>query len=200
MGEVNSGWLEGRGVDYTETIVEPFRNENDLLGWYESMYEDEVFYNKVCQVYRQALPEIEEILNVRIDEYAELIRASAGMDMIRWQNENKKDDYPGHYQQFDNNVRYLKYFLANRLNYLNERWGISYDLFEATENDEIHQVTFKNGEEIVEIREVNDGDVVTQSPELDGEVYWGWYYEHSNEKLRDEIPVYEDVVLFARKK
>ena len=38
------------------------------------------------------------------------------------------------------------------------------------------------------------------NPYLDGEVYWGWYYEHSVEKLRDQIPVYEDVVLFAREK
>ena len=200
LGEVNSGWMEGKAVDYRMTTIDSFRNENDMLGWYESMYEDEVFYEKVCQVYEQALPEIEDILENRIDGYAELVRASAQMDAVRWQNENKKDDYPGHYQTFDNNVRYLKYFLGNRLNYLNERWGISYDLLETPANGEIHQVTFTNGEDVVEIREVNDGDVITQSPELDGEIYWGWYYEHSNEKLRDEIPVYEDIVLFAREK
>lgn len=200
MGEVNSGWLEGHGVDYTGSITEPFRNESDLLGWYESMYEDEVFYEEVRALYEESLPGLQTLLENRIDEYAAQILASANMDFIRWQNENKKDDYPGHYRNYENNVRYLKYFLANRLNYLNERWGIDYEVFEVPKSGEQHQVVFKNGESIVEIRAVQDGDVITEPPELDGERYWGWYYEHSNEKLRDKIPVYEDIVLFAREK
>lgn len=200
MGDLNSGWMAGGAVNYQNTTLRDFRNSEDTLGWYDSMYEDEIFYEKICRTYEQALPEITTILETQIDQYADLIRASAQMDLIRWQNEDKRDDYPGHYQNFDNNVRYLKYFLANRLNYLNERWGIAYTQFEAPGNGETHQVTFRNGEDIVEVRQVQDGEVIIDPPYLDGEVYWGWYYEHSVEKLRDQIPVYEDVVLFAREK
>lgn len=200
MGEINSGWMEGRCVDYKESTIRSFRNEDDTLGWYESLYEDEIFYEKMREIYQQTLPAFEQILEERIDQYAEKIRASAQMDAVRWQNEDTVDDYPGHYQSFDNNVRYLKYFLSNRLNYLNERWEIPYDQFEVFGNGEMHQVIFKKGEEIIEIRQVEDGEVLTEPPYLDEEVYWGWYYEHSMEKLRGEIPVYEDVVLFAREK
>lgn len=200
MGDLNSGWMAGGAVNYRNTTLSDFRSSEDTLGWYVSMYEDEIFYEEICRIYEQALPQIETILETQIDQYADLIRASAQMDLIRWQNEDKRDDYPGHYQSFDNNVRYLKYFLANRLNYLNERWEIAYTQFEAPGNGETHQVTFRNGEDIVEVRQVQDGEVILDPPYLDGEVYWGWYYEHSVEKLRDQIPVYEDVVLFAREK
>lgn len=200
MGEVNSGFMEGMCVDYRWSTINSFRSEEETLGWYASMYEDEIFYQKVLEKYAQALPEFEEILETRIDEYAEYIRASVEMDAIRWQNEDTRDDYPGHYRSFDNNVRYLKFYLANRLNYLNQRWGIDYKILDAPVTNETHSVIFKNGEDIIEVREVADGQVIMETPYLDEDQYWGWYYEHSVEKLRAEIPVYEDIVLFAREK
>lgn len=200
MGEVNSGFMEGICVNYRWSITRPFRSEEETLGWYTYMYEDSAFYEKIIERYSQVLPELEKILEIKIDQYAQKIQKSVEMDMVRWQNEDKNDDYPGHYQSFDNNVRYLKFFLANRLNYLNEQWGISYRHLEAPATDEMHQVTFKNGEEIVDIWQVPDGQEIGEAPYLDEERYWGWYYEHSVEKLRGEIPVYEDIVLFAREK
>lgn len=200
MGEVNSGFMEGMCVDYRWSTINSFRSDEETLGWYASMYEDEIFYQKVLEKYAQALPEFEKILETRIDEYAEYIRASVGMDAVRWQNEDTNDDYPGHYRSFDNNVRYLKFYLANRLNYLNQRWGIDYKILDAPKTNETHLVIFKNGEDIIEVRKVADGQVIMETPYLDEDQYWGWYYEHSVEKLRAEIPVYEDIVLFAREK
>lgn len=200
MGEVNSGFMEGICVNYRWSIIRSFRSEEETLGWYTSMYEDEVFYEKMRERYQQVLPELEKILEINIDQYAQRIQKSVEMDMIRWQNEDKSDDYPGHYRSFDNNVRYLKFFLANRLNYLNEQWEIPYRHFDAPVTGEMHQVIFKNGEDVIEVWQVPDGQVISETPYLDEEQYWGWYYEHSVEKLRSEIPIYEDIVLFAREK
>lgn len=200
MGEVNSGFMEGMCVDYRGSTIQYFRSEEDTLGWNASMYEDEIFYERMRESYSQALPEFEEILENQIDEYADQIRKSVEMDRVRWFEEDTRDDYPGHYQSFDNNVKYLKFFLANRLNYLNERWEIPYRQLEAKTSGEMHQVIFRNGETTVEIWQIPDGETIMEPPQLDEEQYWGWYYEHSVEKLRGEIPVYEDVVLFAREK
>ncbi len=200
MGELNNGWMEGKGVDYRGSTLQYFRSEEDILGWYASLYQDEVFFDEMRNVYRAALPELKWILEKKIDNYAEQIRASVQMDEVRWQNVDTAGDYPGHYESFDNNVRYLKYYLANRLNFLNEQWDIFWKDFEVEENKAVHEVVFKNGEEIVEVRQVEDGACITDVPPLDEEIYWGWYYEHSGEKLRDVIPVYEDIVLFAREK
>lgn len=200
MGEINNGFMEGMCVNYQWSTIRSFRSEEETLGWNASLYEDDIFYDKMRECYSQALPQFERILDEKIDEYADWVRKSAELDKIRWQEEDVRDDYPGHYKNYDNNVRYLKYFLAKRLNYLNEQWEIPYKEFEVHALDEVHQVTFRNGETFVEVWQISDGEVITEPPYLDEGKYWGWYYMHSEEKLRTEIPVYEDIELFAREK
>ena len=43
---------------------------------------DEIFYEKMREIYQQTLPAFEQILEERIDQYAEKIRASAQMDVL----------------------------------------------------------------------------------------------------------------------
>lgn len=197
MGEANYGWLQGHYVDYEWSTLNGFRGDEEI-NWYQFLYLDEAFYNQVITSYVEILPYMDELLEVKIDSYANEVRASAYMDSLRWKNENTKEDYPGHYTTFDNNVRYLKYFLANRLNYLIDKWGIAYEKFVFRGNEDTHEVKLICNESIVETMVVQDGDTLLDLPYLDEEKYLGWYFVESDEKYRDKIPILEDCVLYAR--
>lgn len=199
MGEGNSGWCEGLWVNYEWSTLNGFR-ESEELNWYRMLYQNERFYNQVISDYTKILPYMENLLNSTIDEYADTIRASVRMDEVRWQNEDITDDKPGHFMEFDNNVRYLKYYLVNRLNYLCERWGVPYKKLVFEGNGEQHEVTFIWDNEIVETRMILDGETIQELLYLDEEKYWGWYYTYSNEKYRNQLPVYESCTLFAMEK
>lgn len=196
FGEGNSGWGEGHWVNYEESLINPFFGET--LDWYSKLYADEDFKAQVIETYEEFLPYLEYILEVKIDQYADWIRKSVQLDKFRWQYIDISDDKPGHYVEFDNNVRYLKYFLANRLNYLNQRWDVPYKEFSVPVNEDLHEVMFMQDGEIIEIREIMDGQTIETLPYLDEEIYWGWYFSYSNEKFRSQLPIYEDVVFYAR--
>ena len=83
FGEGNNGWLEGVWVNYEHSSIYPFRSEEDTLNWYAKLYDDEVFITRVIDIYRNILPDIEELLNTKIDSYADHIRKSAALDKIR---------------------------------------------------------------------------------------------------------------------
>lgn len=202
FGEGNGGWLEGYFVNYEATCIYPFRSEEITLNWYARLYDDEVFRNRVIVLYSDALPGIEELIETKIDIYADYIRKAVELDKIRWSYVNTGGDYPGHYTEFDNNVRYLKYFLAKRISYLNERWGVDYHDVALPNSEETHEITFRLDGELIETREVADGETLTleELPYLDENIFYGWYFTHSNEKYRVHIPIYEDVDLYARRK
>ena len=198
FGETNSGWAEGIWVDYTWSSTKFYRGEE--INWYSVLYEDEAFKTLLVETYKGFLPYLEEILEERIDQYAALIRKSVEMDRVRWKNVDISGDKPGHYVEFDNNVKYLKYYLANRLNYLNQIWKISYKEFLTPKDKTLHKIMFVRDGEIVEERAVQDGYTIEELPYLDEEKYWGWYFSYSDEKYRNQLPIYEDVVFYARER
>lgn len=198
FGETNSGWLEGRWVDYGYSCVIPFRSEEDSLNWYRILYDDEEFRNRMIEIYRNALPDMEELVETKIDRYADYIRKAVELDTFRWEYIDIMDDSPGHYVKFDNNVRYLKYFLANRLNYLNERWAVDYHDIALPDTEGTHEVTFWMDGKLIETREVTDGAILEELPYLDENVYMGWYFKNSGERYRIHLPIYEDTAFYAR--
>lgn len=202
FGEGNGGFMEGYFVNYEATCIYPFRGEEEILNWYARLYDDEVFRNRVTELYSDALPGIEELIETKIDIYADYIRKAVELDKIRWAHVDTGGDHPGHYTEFDNNVRYLKYFLAKRISYLNERWGVDYHDVALPNSEETHEITFWLDGELIETREVADGETLTleELPYLDENIFYGWYFTHSNEKYRVHIPIYEDVDLYARRK
>lgn len=199
FGESNQEWLWGFCVDYENSCVSPFRGEM-TLNWYAKLYDDEEFRSRVIELYNDALPRIEELVETRIDIYADYIRKSVELDMIRWENIDLGAAYPGHFTKFDNNVRYLKYFLANRLNYLNERWNVDYDDLALPDYEGTHEITFWLDGEVIETREIADGEVLEQLPYLDEDVFLGWYFTYSGERYRVHLPIYEDIAFYARRK
>lgn len=197
--ETADGWKES-GLIYEHSCIYPFRGEEETLNWYAKLYDDETFRTQVIAIYSDVLPQIEDLIETTIDGYADYIRKSEELDKTRWGNIDFGDDYPGHYRQFDNNVRYLKFFLAKRLNYLNGRWDVDYDDLTLPKEEEAHKITFWLDGEIIETREISDGEILDQLPYLDENVFWGWYFTHNRERYRIHIPIYEDINLYARRK
>lgn len=186
-------------VDYTGTDVN--NNERLLiaLNWYQKLYETPELYQCIVEEYAGTLPFFERLTAVGIDEYARLIRTSVRMDDARWESTREPGDGSGRYASFDASVDYTKFFLANRLNCLCERWGVYHEPFSAPASGEMHQVTFSVYEGVVEMIEVPDGTELSYTPEYDESKYQGWGFLRSGEPYSPYIPVYEDMELYNAK-
>ena len=186
-------------VNYTETDV----NNNERLGialnWYQKLYETPELYQRIVEEYAGTMPFFERLLNVEIDRYANQIRASVKMDDARWKATRESGDGFTRYQNYDASVNYTKYFLANRLNFLCGRWGVSHDSFPVPASGDTHRVTFSVYEGVVETIEVPDGSALVYTPEYDASKYQGWTYRRSGEPYSSYIPVYEDMELYNAK-
>lgn len=169
---------------------------DSMHGWYMELYEDEEFREKMKEYYRQLLPVFEEMLATGIDNYVAYISDAVKMDLVKWPMKHYPSDVMS-YLEYDSYVTYLKFFLANRLNYLNKIWEISDWQFEVPSVDnEKHLVSFiSEYGELLETREVTDGEGLTELPSLDGEKYQGWGINGGAKIYNSYIPVYEDMVL-----
>ena len=182
---------------YTLSIGDYPGNMHD---WYMQLYADEEFKEKMISYYRQLLPFFEDMLDGGIDEYADYISASVKMDAVMWPNEYNQSDMMG-YLEYDNHIKYLKFFLANRLNYLNEIWEISdwkFEVPEATGKEHAVQFVMDDGS-LLETKKVPDGSIIEGIPQLDTDKYLGWQMNEDGKIYNSYIPIYEDVVLNARR-
>ncbi len=197
FGERNSG--EGYYVNYFNTIVDNNERVGAAINWYQKLYETPEMYGKMIEEYEKVLPFFEELIDVRIDEYADWIGASVKMDRVLWEDKNIMGDSSGKYADFYANVRYTKYFIAQRLNYLCQRWEVFHEPFTVPSTGQMHQVTFSVYEGVVDTVEVMDGMELWEMPEYDASVYQGWEYEYSREKYSPYIPIYEDMGFYNAK-
>ena len=190
---------ESGGVwhDYTQTVldVNPLRNTEGLaLDWYNVLYSFDSCKHDIIEEYKRVLPIYEYYLQEGIDSYQDTIYDSVQMDMIRW---DYGKNQAGYYDNYDNTIKYLKYFLANRLNWLNQRWGIDivYELPEVSEA--MHNVyVHVDGE--VHTLQIRDGQCVEagELPMLTDE-YIGYVYQRDNREFSSYLPVYEEQVIEA---
>ena len=172
---------------------------NTMEMWYDTLYQDADFYTSMQDTYLELLPEFENILYQEIDQYAEWIQASEAMDEVLYEQVFI-------YDEWDSRIKCLKYFLAHRLNYLNDLWGIEGHFFQSPESTgEYHTIYFKSLDGItMEERTVLDGSCLSELPALDKEKYIGWYYWDQNAgkfigyEYSTMRPVYEDVYCCAR--
>ncbi len=156
---------------------------------FEKLYGQEDFYQEMTKLYRQrALPYLNELLESGIDEMVEETRDSVRMDCIRWEMLENRYQY---YQEYENDIRYLKYFIEARRDFLNEVW-LSGEVY--------HNVTFVVDGAIWEIDCVKDGEVPKREPipyrySLPS-LFMGWYTEN-NIPYDGYKPVYEDITYYA---
>ena len=113
---------------------------------HQILLEDERYFSIVKQQYQKLLPYLNFLLSSGIDEYACQIHDSVNMDMKRW---NYAGVQAGHYYTFDNNIGFLKYFIAQRIKCLNEWFGITDSSLEDINlsNGEMHQFIVNIGNE-----------------------------------------------------
>ncbi len=186
--------------NYEYSILNALNDREDVdgLNWHSMLYENEEFYNKVITDFEELLPYMETLLETTIDEYADTVRVSTMMDEIRWQYEYSVATNRGHYADFDSSVRYLKYYLAKRLNYLCQKWQIPYKEFTTAGNGELHEISFICDNACIETRLVPDGETMTDLPPLDKTKYIGWYFPYNEEEYFDQMPIYTDCTLYAK--
>ncbi len=194
------GGSDGVYTNYTETNVNNNERLAIALDWYQKLYDTPEFQRCIVEEYAGVLPFFERLLDTGIDSYADRIRASVAMDDARWESARQfGEDGTSRYQNYDANVSYTKFFLANRLNYLCERWGVPHEAFAAPASGEVHQLTFSVYEGVVETIEVMDGEPFSYTPDYDGSVYQGWVIKRNGESVSSYIPVYDDMELYNAK-
>lgn len=194
LGECNAGYAEGWYVNYHNSILD----KGSEFNWYSLLYENEQFKEEVRRQYKKLMPYLKEVIDQTVDLYAESINDSVAMDSIRWRNE--ETDKPGNYVNFDSNVRYLKYFLCERLNWLSERLGVDGYTFRWSSENDTHEIVLSIDGNMAKKMLVKDGMTLSELPALNEDKYWGWYFEYSDEKYREQLPILEDAKLYARKK
>ena len=177
--------------DYETAIGDYPDTMND---WYMPLYADEEFFQILLSYYEQLLPYLEELLETKIDSYVEQLDPSIAMDTTMWPLE-------GVYAEHESYVRYLKYFLANRIRFLNEVWNVAGLTFEGDfTSGEEHTVRFyaEDGT-LLDSYPVKDGECITSLPELDQDSF-EWRYHLDGKGFDTHYPVFEDVDLYATRK
>lgn len=174
-------------------------DKKEVLDWYCVAYEDEEYYAYLRGLYKDLVPYLNQMILINIDEYQNLIKKSVQMDLKRW---GTNGDMGGIYYSFENNVRYLKWYLYNRTNYLIKRWGIEENQIELNclNNDEKHTVLCIIDGKEYEYR-VYDGECIDKSmlPYTD-EKYTKWKYVKSRTEIVEWLPILEDIEIYSHKK
>lgn len=191
-GESNGIWM-----DYTQTILDinTLRESEELaLDWNNVLYSFDECKHEIIAEYERVLPLYEYYLNEGIDECADYIHNSVQMDLIRWEYGKNQ---AGHYDDYENTIKYLKYFIANRLNWLNSRWEIDTVYEMPKTSNELHDISVSVGEEKVFLQ-IEDGQClkIGQLPELTDE-YSGYVYQRDGQAISEYLPIYEDQVIVA---
>lgn len=188
----------GFGVGMAKYDVTAEEGWGGMGEWYQTLYADKEFKGKIVIYYRELLPLLEEMLSDKIDEYAEWIEASREMDETRW---GSTGEAYVRYDQYESQIRWLKFFLLQRMEYLSCEWKVEQTITEEELNlykDEKHTVTLKdeNGKVIKEF-EVLDGKMLDDLPTL--EEGKEWCYESGWIRGYDKgIPVFENLTLVVQ--
>lgn len=177
--------------DYETAIGDYPDTMND---WYMPLYAEEEFHRKLLSYYEQLLPYLQELIETKIDAYAESLEAAVAMDTTKW-------PLGSVYTEHESYVRYLKYFLTNRIRFLNEEWSVSGTILEGDfSSGEEHAVCFyaEDGT-LLDSYPVKDGECITSLPELDQDSF-EWRYHLDGKGFDTRYPVFEDMNLYAVRK
>ena len=196
------GGKGGEFLNYNGTVLDNISRfgddkENIYVGrypleWDNLLYEDENYRSYLIQVFKDNQAVINNFLDYRIDDYYERINASINMDNTVW-----GDTHTGHYESPYNNMRYIKFFLSKRIEYLCKKWGIdNSDTYIYTDGTE-HQLIFQWPDNNTTKMIVKDGEQIEKEnlPLYSTKIYKGWYYKKTGEEFSYYLPIFEDVTL-----
>lgn len=154
---------------------------------FAELYEKEDFYAQMTKMYEEkALPYLNYLLEEGIDQMSKEIRQSVKMDDIRWEDLENRYQY---YEEYDNNVRYLKYFIERRRDFLNEVW---------LEGETYHNVTFMVDGEAWRIACIKDGETPGEEPVPSrySALFMGWATQEGI-PYDQYKPIYEDAIFYS---
>lgn len=181
-------------TDYTRKIEDA---PNAMSGWYSHFYKDDEFKEQMIKYYKEILPYLRWLYEEGIDTYVNYISASLKMDNIIMSGFPLNET--SCYESYDNYIRYLKFFIAARINYLNDLWGIranDIDVDVLSKGKECHLIRFWDGNECVGQSMIQDGEMIKQFPVCNLEVEYVWKKDYMGKEYDSFIPIYEDVDLY----
>lgn len=150
---------------------------------YSALMEHEEFRQAVFDCFADTyLPLLEQLVKTGVDELAEQTAASMEMDHIRWEQMDNRHQY---YESYEDNLRYLKYFVEKRTEFLKEVW---------MDGEIYHTVTLQiNGDGWRKFY-VKDGGLLGDlpTPFLNDHLFIGWY-RADGKKYDPYKPVYQDM-------
>lgn len=156
---------------------------------FAQLYAQDDFYDHVVTMYReQALPYLNDLLDHKLDEMAAQSRDSIAMDRARWEAPENRYQY---YKEYDNSVRFLRYFIEQRRDFLNKVWldGTIY-----------HNLSFVVDGEIWQRYCIKDGELPGDEPVpvryISSSLFLGWITENGVPYDMYK-PIYEDATFYA---
>ena len=155
---------------------------------FAKLYAQEEFYQRSVTLYEEkVLPYLNQLLESRIDELSRQTKQSRLLNDIRWENLSNRHQY---YEEYENNIRYLKYFIEKRRDFLNEVW---------MEGALYHTITFEVDGVVWKRYYVKDGEVFEKEPfpTRYNSLFLGWFIKGSGVAFDEYKPVYEDITFYA---
>lgn len=179
--------------DWTSTIL---TQEQQFMDWDLRLIEDEEYNRYVKETYRKYSENMNTILSENIDDYWNKISASVEMDRHRWNCGTKQL-----FREGEDDIRYLKFFLYNRLQYISDVYGLDYCFTDPeVTKDTRHEITIHTEDGREETMIVEDGVLLSQDdlPSFNKDKYegWGFDFEGRHEVVSGFIPVFEDEEVF----
>ena len=154
---------------------------------YSELMEQEEFRTAVFDCFKTVyLPLLETLLEDGIDRYAAQTATSMKMNHVRWQDMDNRYQY---YESYEDNLRYLKFFVEKRMEFLKEVWM----------DGEVYRTVTLQVEGIDWRRfYVKDGGLLGELPIpfLNDSLFIGWYRE-DGKKYDPYRPIYEDMTFEA---
>ena len=181
------------GKDWVDPKGSIFVGE-ERLAWYSKLYNTPTFRNLIEEKLLTHSDELEYLVNEKIDEYAEYIKVAVENEDMRWNFSKGTKHRAGSYQSWENNVRYLQYFMNKRLQYICALWEIENVGFDWKSTNEVHEVTLVIDGKVSEVVEVLDGEMILNLPEREDD----WRFSYSGEKYIDVLPILEDCTLILK--
>lgn len=160
----------------------PHNWDSKSAPWFFALYQKDLFYNKVVEVYQSDfLPELNKLLDYGIVNYANQIRQASIMNEIRW-FENTTG--------FAEEVAYISEYMGARMEFFSKIWceNMEYCLVKADYNHDCWYA-ISPGECLTELHEFEDTDYAR---------FTGWYYSDTNEPFDSTKPITEDIEIYAK--
>lgn len=155
---------------------------------FADLYEQEDFYAQVVTTYEQKVrPYLANLLETGIDVLSAETRQAVRMDNIRWNELKNRHQY---YKDYDTEIRYLKYYIENRMNFLDEVW---------LKGEVYHSVSFVVDGYLWKKYYVKDGELPGAEPHPTryNSLFMGWYTQQNDVAYDEFKPVFEDVTYYA---